>query len=121
VEVHGRVTNLNRTALLRATALAVALAGTACLYLLFITVYPLGLAHNDLVSYWFASVRTTARSPEGVEIQHELNDAGAAHSGLHFVWILGRRHAWTPRRILASGWSEPRTAAQALTWPDAHT
>ena len=77
---------------------------------------PLGVELDDLGAFVFAFISTESIGPGGDVIRHVLNDAGAAHSGLHYVWVLHRRSAWLPWQVVVSGWSEKREAREAITW-----
>jgi hypothetical protein len=88
---------------------------------MYVTSCTAGVRTDDLYAFWFSSIETQSVSPDGVVVRHVLNDAGAAHSGLHYVWILHKRAPWSPWRVVASGWSEPRGAREAITWLDGAT
>jgi len=92
-----------------------------CVYIIFVWTYPIGVPLSDFSAFWFASEETTSTSADGVVLRHVLNDAGAAHSGLHYVWVLHRRSWWLPWRVVASGWSESRKADEAIRWLDRTT
>jgi len=85
------------------------------------TVWPLGVAPSDLVAYNVSSHVTESTSPSGHIVRHVLNNAGAGHSGPHFVWVLYRRHPCLPWRVCVSGWSGFTAAPNAIHWIDGET
>jgi len=86
-------------------AAATAIVVLALGYGVLVMFIPLGVELDDLGAFLFASISTESIGPGGDVIRHVLNDAGAAHSGLHYVWVLHRRSAWLPWQVLVSGWS----------------
>lgn len=78
--------------------------------------WPVGVSSREAWLMHFYSVWTSSTSESGCEVQHVLNDAGAAHSGQHFVWVLHRDHPWSRPRVIVSGWSELQDASEAIRW-----
>jgi hypothetical protein len=85
-------------------------------YALAMTIWPRGVAFDDLVAYNLTSHTTESVSPAGKGVSHVINNAGAGHSGLHFVWVVHRRHSWLPAQVVACGWSGFTDASESIRW-----
>ncbi|MGD8452967.1 MAG: hypothetical protein PVJ57_14200 [Phycisphaerae bacterium] len=93
--------------------------GVACM--LTAAYWPAGVLAEDLELFWLYSEVTESVSPGGEVVRHVLNNAGAAHVGLHYVWVLHKRHWWERWRVVAAGWSHCGDAQTFITWTDART
>jgi len=94
----------------------IVLAAAVTVYSIFAFNYIIGLRSDERNAFAHFSTSTDAVNSTGLTVRHVINDAGAAHSGSHRVWIIGKRHWWEPSRVLVSGWSELQDAQQAVQW-----
>lgn len=92
-----------------------------CVHVACVVTWPVGVRRIDLEAFWLGSVETESTSPSGMVVRHVRNDAGAAHCGLHYVWVIWRSAPWLRWRVVASGWSEVVSAEEAITWLDGRT
>ena len=101
--------------------LCLATVGGIARHALSMTCWPYGVRYDDLSIYLYSSETTESVSPSGEPVYHVLNNAGAAHSGLHFVWLVHRSGWWAPWRVIDSGWSLYVSSKDAIVWKDGHT
>jgi hypothetical protein len=69
-------------------------------------------------AYQFASVGGPSLvSPDGRRsVEVNFNDAGAAHSGFHWTWLIVSDF-WTGRYVVAQGYSTPEVAQRDIPFP----
>lgn len=83
--------------------------------------WPRGIAYRDLRVFWYFSETSVSVSPTGEQVRHVINNAGAAHRGLHYVWVLHQHDSYKPWRVLVAGWSFYEDAISAIQWKDGKT